>query len=39
MGFCFREPGLLHMTLDIHLFKKLQMSMKEQSCQMLGAFH
>lgn len=39
MGFCFKESGLLNMTLSIHLLKKLQMLMTEQSCQMLGAFH
>lgn len=36
MIFGFKESGLWNMTLNIHLFKKLKMSRKEQSHQMLG---
>lgn len=36
MIFGFKESGLWNTTLNIHLFKKLKMSRKEQSLQMPG---
>lgn len=38
MIFGFKESGLWNMTLNIHLFKMLKMSRKEQSRQMLEGF-
>lgn len=39
MIFGFTESDLWNVTLNIHLFKKLKMSRKEQSRQMLGGFY